>query len=354
MKSKPIKVLIVDDSPLAILAFRRIISTNSNFEIVGAVQESKKVLRELLYHQPNVIIMDYMMPELNGAELTRKIMEEKPTPILIVTGIDSSERESAQIEVLKAGAVDIFSKKGLVGYDRDEEKVNLFLRKLKVVSGVPVFTRRRNSYRTNYIRSKRSTNKERISVSQAKSFRLIAIGASTGGPPALEILLNSFDNPFPLPIVLVQHIGEQFLDGFISWLDKNIKLKVMKATAGFRLIPGVVYVAPEDRHMTVDKELTVLLDKSEPLHSCRPSVDRLFFSLAKSLKERTVGVLLTGMGKDGAEGLKAMYDVGAYTIIQDKKTSMVFGMPGEAYKLKAYSVIQPIDQIADVIKGAIF
>lgn len=341
-----IRVMIVEDSPTVQRVLSEMINSNPFFEVVGVVSHPSEALEKVKFLRPDVITMDFDMPGLNGAQTTRIIMEEIPTPILIVTGLSSSGYSSIQFESLKAGAVDMFSKHGLVDPQENHKFQDAFLRRLKIVSGVSVIKKFKPRGE-----SAASPKSPLTSVSEVskRNFKLLGLGASTGGPPALQKVLSDLPNPFPLPVVLVQHMGDEFLNGFVEWLDRNISLKVVKGTGGIPLKPGVVYVAPGGHHMMVSKTMTLELDKTPPINSCRPAVDKLFFSLAENFGKDTLGILLTGMGKDGALGLKAIHSQGGYTLIQDEETSVVFGMPGAAMEMKAYSQILPLGQIGTII-----
>jgi two-component system chemotaxis response regulator CheB len=294
--------------------------------------------------------MDFDMPGMNGAETSRAVMEKYPTPILIVTGLSQSKHKYIQFESLKAGAVDMLSKTGLVGSMQNASAKDAFLRKLKLISEVPVF--KKHSIRSDRPEHHEQRPIEKISL-EKKGYKILAMGASTGGPVALQILLKSIPKTFPLPIVLIQHIGDEFVDGFVEWLGKGLALPVCKGSHKAMLNPGVVYVAPEKSHMTITPHLSIHLDYSPPINSCRPSVDQLFLSIAQNIKELAIGVLLTGMGQDGAMGLKAMHSQGALTIIQDEATSVVFGMPKAAYHLNAHRYMLPLEKIANQIQSAL-
>lgn len=345
-------MLIVDESPEAVARLRELIESSPDFVVVGSTSQPEKVLDKVLRLQPDVITLDFQVPRLRGAEATRLIMQERPTPILIVTSQDAAGRDLSQFNLLEAGAVDLISKDGLLDAQRSDSACRAFLRKLKIVAGVPVL--RRSSYMARVAAeaaplAEVASPPPRLGAARPPGYRLLAVGASTGGPPALLTLLGSLPQPFPLPIVLVQHMGDDFIDGFVAWLRTSIRAQVVKADGGERPAPGVVYVAPGNAHLVVTKGGALALDPGPPLHSCRPSIDRLFFSIAEHHPAEGIGVLLTGMGRDGAQGLKAMRTAGGLTIIQDEASSVVFGMPGEAFKLRAHSLVLPIQEMGGVI-----
>jgi two-component system chemotaxis response regulator CheB len=176
--------------------------------------------------------------------------------------------------------------------------------------------------------------------------QLVAIGVSTGGPPTLQAILGGFPSSFPVPIVIVQHISNGFVNGLAKWLGETTPLRVKVAEQGERLLPGVAYLAPDDFHLHVNPPGLVWLDPSPPVCSHRPSVTELFISVSKSYGRQAVGVLLTGMGQDGAEGLKVMRQAGAYTIAQDEATSVIFGMPKVAIEIDAVDRVLSLESIA--------
>lgn len=355
MPDEPIKILLVDDSPTVLQGLREIVGTSPEFKLVAALSDPVKAVAAVELLHPDLIVMDFDMPGLDGAELTEIVMRRFPTPVLIVTGLDSPVRQAqAQFRALQAGAVDIISKAGLLGAVRDDAARRSFLRKLKVVAGVPVVRRWRDRAH-DALPQERSATREGATphdaVPRGSACRLVAIAASTGGPPALQAVLSSLGPELPVPVAIVQHIGSEFMDGFVHWLGGASGQRVVKARTGERLTPGTVYVAPGEHHLALEPDLRVVLDAGVPLNGCRPSADRLFGSVATSLGDRAIGVLLTGMGRDGATGLKLMRQTGATTLVQDEETCVVYGMPGEAVKLGAHSMILPLEAIGPALRG---
>jgi two-component system chemotaxis response regulator CheB len=179
---------------------------------------------------------------------------------------------------------------------------------------------------------------------------VIAIGASTGGPQALSAILEGLPAPLGIPILLVQHITDGFTEGFVEWLDSRTSMRVVLAAQGQVPEPGTMYVAGSGRHMTITRDGRVHLDNGPPVNGFRPSISRLLYSVAESCGREAVGILLTGMGRDGADGLRVMRDAGALTIAQDEASSVIFGMPGEAVRLKAACEILPPAAIAEALR----
>jgi len=348
---RPIHVLLVDDSPTVLAAFSAAFSASDEFVLLGAIDDSRKVLSAVTAQSPDVLVMDLDMPHLDGAEVTQLIMEQCPTPILIVTSIRQSAGDG-HFRALAAGAVDILGKDRLVGIESNPYVQNLLYRKVRIVAGVTVFRRSRENQREKGVEPSSSTAPTldpQIPESIGWRPRILAIGASTGGPPAIQALLASFEDMIRVPVVIVQHMSEEFMPGFISWFASNCRLPVVLATEGLQFLSGTVYVAPGDRHLTVDGHLTAHTDSTVPINGCRPAIDRLFASLADSIGRGVIGVLLTGMGRDGALGLKTLHGTGAITIAQNEATSAVYGMPGEAVRMAATSMVLPLEQIGPTI-----
>ncbi|MBI3889994.1 MAG: response regulator [Candidatus Wallbacteria bacterium] len=355
MSAGPIRVLIADDFPTALEGLRRIVESTPEFHVIAALTEPRRVLEAVEREKPDLILLDFDMPELDGAQLTQAIMARFPTPVLIVSGLDSpATRQHAQFRALEAGAIDMVGKSMLAGADEDGPARRAFLRKLRVAAGVTVFRRWRG---VGVPASPRPRGKIpgaqalRVISESSRGCRVVAIAASTGGPPALSQVLSSFGGDFPVPVVVVQHIGDEFLDGFVGWLGTSSGRKTLKAQSGQWLEAGTVYVAPEDCHLEVTPNLTVTLDRGVELNGCRPSADRLFGSVATAIGAAAIGVLLTGMGRDGATGLKLMRQSGAVTLVQDEDTSVVYGMPGEAVKLSAQTAILPLTEIGPALRA---
>ena len=273
---------------------------------------------------------------MNGIEATKQIMAHHPTPILIVSGSNNRIINLSILDALAAGAVDAFDKPG-----ENESKKHWcedFLRRLHVVAGVKVIR---------HINGSTSERRRRPVVSAPVG--LVAMGASTGGTEVLHRMLRVLP-PLPVPVLLVVHFPDSLFTEFVEWLGAPARMPVVAASSGLSLesLKGVVCVARPDRHMVV-KANTVSLSDAPPEHFCRPSVDVLFRSVAQSCGPSTLGVLLTGMGRDGAAGLLEIHQAGGVTIAQDEATSAVFGMPKAAIELGAVDHVLPDQEIAHAI-----
>jgi len=331
-----IRVLIAEDSITVRTLLRELIGSDPKLRVVGEAKNGAEAIELSEKLKPDVISMDIKMPVMNGLEATRIIMERVPTPIVILSGLISNDESKLVFDSFQAGALKVL---------RKPEGLQDLNRVLKLISGVKV-VRRRQQRATTSIRSagveyarnpigEKGQEGKRARGQEKKNIEIIAIGASTGGPAVLNNILSEISAPLPVPILVVQHITQGFADGFVHWLNENCNLHVKLATDNEILLPGMIYIAPDDYHLTVSSKNRIRLHQDEPYKFHRPSATVLFQSVAKVYKDRAMGILLTGMGNDGALGLKSLKDVGAYTIAQDEDSSVIFGMPMEAIKLGA-------------------
>ncbi len=363
-----IRVLLVEDSPLAIVVLKRILNSSEQIEVVGEAGTGLEALKLIPKVQPDVICTDLHMPHMNGLELTSKVMALYPRPILVISVSVQQEDTDQIFELLDAGAVDIFPKPSAAMAKDNQLLQQELINKIKILSGVKVFTKNRKSIlgkqkqgsfgkgklpemdysnNQNQISGVSQTgNPAALSSNYSSKPRIVVIGASTGGPQALNGVFTQLPSNFPLPIICVQHISLGFLQGFIDWLASNCPLPVHIAQPGDIPQPRRIYFAPEQQHLEFDAMGRFICSDSEPLEGHRPSVTVTFESVAKFYGKATVGILLTGMGRDGATGMQTIAEVGGLTIAQDEATSLVFGMPKEAIALGAAKEVLPIDAIA--------
>jgi two-component system chemotaxis response regulator CheB len=287
--------------------------------------------------------MDIIMPIMDGLEAIQYIMASCPTPILVVT---SNREAGIAFQAISSGALEVMQKPDL---SLGPEQWDGFVERVKILSQVKVIT---------HLRGRRAVKKSpEIEVAPpAPATRplprrgwLVAIGSSTGGPGALSSVLSPLPKDLSAGLVVVQHIAEGFVEGLVEWLDTITELKVRKATAGQVISPGEVYIAPTGRHMVVTGDGKVDLNDDPPVEGQRPSVDVLFESVCRYYGPRSISVLLTGMGRDGARGLKKIREAGGKTIAQDEETSAVFGMPKVAIELGGVDMVLPLHSIAGQI-----
>ncbi|MBU1276507.1 MAG: chemotaxis-specific protein-glutamate methyltransferase CheB [Proteobacteria bacterium] len=334
------KILIVDDSSTQRQLLRQVLSQDPDFEVVGEAADGVEALKLCHELQPDLVTMDIQMPRMNGYEATRRIMSESPRPVVVLTSSFSDRMLGISFKALDNGALMVLGKPTSLAMTQQEKEQ--LLGQLKAMAGVKVVRRRWNRQ----VPFRESGEVPAASLAPAgKKVELICMGASTGGPPALQKVLQGLSPQATPPIALVQHINLGFMDSLARWLSDTTGFQVMPAKPGVRLQPGMVLLAPENRHLTVFKGGMVRLTEDAPMDGHRPSVTTLFRSAAV-YGPSALGVLFTGMGRDGAQGLLEMKEAGAWTIAQDKATSVVFGMPGEAVALGGASEVLPLDAIA--------
>jgi two-component system chemotaxis response regulator CheB len=337
-----IKVLIVDDSLVARAHLFHLLSQDPEIEIAGQARSGEEALQFVGRNRPDVITMDLVMPGIDGIETTRRIMETVPIPIVIVTANYIKGDVDKTFQAMAVGAVAIIEKPRGMGHPDAARMARETISTVKAMAGVPVVRRWQPS------RIQKAEPAPAVPLA-ARRLDLVAIGASTGGPPALQILLARLPASFPVPILIVQHIARGFVDGMAHWLQQTIPLTVSLAKQNERPLPGSVYLAPDDRHLEIGRSGQMLLTDSETEFGVRPAVAHLFRSVAANAGSAAAGVLLTGMGRDGSEELKLMRERGSVTFAQDAESSVVHGMPGEAIRLGAAAYVMPPAEIADAL-----
>lgn len=341
---KRTRVLIVEDSLTVRKRLLEVLGSDPELEVVGEAEDGKRGIALCESLRPDVMTLDMMLPVMTGLAATEYIMAYCPTPILIVSASTNRGELFRTYDALAAGAVDVLDKPLGDEFDGDWER--RLLATVKLVSRIKVITHPRARLRGV------TRAGVRPAVSPVESpVRCVAIGASTGGPAALLEVFRRLPARFPLPILFVIHIGRPFAGAFAEWLDNQCPFRVSEARDGELLPPpGAcrIVMAPPDHHLIVQGGRLRLTSGPEK-HSCRPSVDLLFESLAQELGPAAAAVLLTGMGRDGADGLLAVRRAGGCTIAQDEATSVVFGMPREAIALGAAERVLPIDQVAGAL-----
>lgn len=336
-----ITVLIVDDSPVVRRLLSRILQSDPEIEVIGEAENGIRALDFLKSHKPHVITMDIQMPVMDGLIATRSIMETYPTPVIIVSANWQPLEVAKTFEAIEAGALSLLEKPKGPNSPGSEEIAAQLIAGVKLAAKVRVRKLRSNkTYKT--LESPKKVKRREI--------RVIAIGASTGGPPAIREFLSFLPEDFPIPILLVQHIAIGFTKGFAEWLHEATPLKAQMARNNTFLEGRTIYVAPEGYQMGVKYGGLLALTKDPPEHSMIPSVSYLFRSVAKVYKEKGVGVLLTGMGIDGALELKGIKDMGGLTFAQDRDSSVIHGMPGEAIRLGSSQYVLSPKGIALALK----
>jgi two-component system chemotaxis response regulator CheB len=345
-----IRVLIVEDSVVVRELLDFILGSDPAIRVVGTARDGEEALQAVQALKPDVITMDIQMAGMDGYEATRRIMAAHPTPIVVVSAIVDVKEVATTFRALEAGALAAVQKPMGIGHSDYEKTAQSLIQTVKLMSEVKVVRRR-------WPRQGREGLDSAVSPGAAVGLRLVpgdigivAIGASTGGPPALQTILSGLPKDFPAPVLIVQHICPGFVQGLAVSLAESSELPVHVASQGERLLPGHVYLAPDKLQMGVQIGGRISLSADPPENGLRPATSYLFRSVAQVYGRKAVGVLLSGMGRDGAEELKLMKTKGAVTIAQDKESSVVHGMPGEAIKLDAAVYVLPPVGIAVLLK----
>lgn len=339
-----IKVLVVEDSPVVREFLVHILGSDPGIRVVGTAHDGEEALEAIARKRPDVVTMDVHMPKMNGLDATRRIMETCPTPIVVVSGSTDPAVVATTFEAMEAGALAVLRRPAGIGHPDHEAAARELVQTVKLMSEVKV-VRRWSSARRDSIARPAPPRLERA----PGTCRIVAIGASTGGPPVLQAILSQLPADFPAPILVVQHMASGFVRGFVEWLAHSSRLPVHVAEHGEPILAGHVYVAADELQMKAGRDGRIALTREPPENGLRPSVSCLFRSVAEVYGSDAVAGLLTGMGRDGADELKLLRDKGAVTFAQDKASSVVHGMPGEAIKLDAAALVLPPDKIAPVL-----
>jgi len=300
------------------------------------------------------VTMDVNMPRMNGLEATRRIMREVPTPIVVVSSSLMHTEVDLTFEALQAGALSVVRTPGV----HDPETCSQVINAVRLMAGVPVVRRWGQAARGPAMRNERMQAGARPAIvpaappvlaSSALTIQLIGIASSTGGPGTLAQVLRPLPADFPVPILIVQHITSGFAAGLAEWLNSQVSLNVDLAAHGSVPKPGTVLVAPDDYHMYINAQGVIELSHDEPLRSLRPSANYLFTSMARYMGSRSAGVILTGMGDDGVDGLEKLHKAGAVVIAQDEPSCVVYGMPREAVQRNIVDWVLSPDQISGLL-----
>jgi two-component system, chemotaxis family, protein-glutamate methylesterase/glutaminase len=347
-QGRRVRVLVVEDSPAVRELLIHVLSSDPEIKVVGVSRSGEEAIEAAGQLKPDVITMDIHLPKMNGFDATRRIMETCPTPVVIVSGSANTGEATTTTRATQAGALAVVSKPDGQGRVGHEDRAAKLIQAVKLMSEVKVLTRWARPPRGDAVREQSPARQLGRSGSIAP-FQVVAIGASTGGPPVLQTILSRLPKDFPIPVLVVQHMADGFVEWFVDWLAQGCAVRVQVAAQGDLILPGHVYLAPDGAHMNVGMGGRLWLSQEDPENGLRPSVSHLFRSVANTYGGNAIGVLLTGMGKDGAKELKLMKDEGAITLVQDKASSVVHGMPREALSLDAASYVLSPDKIAEAM-----
>ncbi len=337
MENEKIRVLVVDDSPLTRDYLKEILNKVDDIEVIGTAENGRDALERTIELSPDVITMDVEMPIMDGIKATKEIMKKKPTPIIILTSSVNTRNRYRVFDVLKFGALEIMQKPSPVPDTDWDEMVLPLIEKIRVASKTDVKKRFDVDF------------KEKKLLQDSKGrFEIVAIASSTGGPSVLNKILSNLKPNFKLPIVVAQHISYGFTEGLVKWLNVNAALKVNVVDGEENLREGNVYFAPDGAHITSDGERIKPIF-SPPVRGIRPSADILFESVSTSYGEAAIGIVLTGMGKDGVRGIERIKDMGGLTLAQEPKTAVISSMPENAIKTGKIDYVFSPKGIADFL-----
>ena len=335
---KVTRVLIADDSALARSFLEDLFQGIPEIQIIGMVENGKEAVQFCRRDRPDLIFMDVEMPVMDGIEATKVIMSEIPTPILIFSSIT---RSSLSFRAIQAGALEVMEKPNLHELENWKRNIQKLVQKIQMFSRIKV------------VRHMRPGGKHQESIPPDERFipKLVLVGASTGGPQALQTLFSDLPPTFPFPVVVVQHMTKGFLQGMVNWISSVCHLNAVIAQDGDVLKHGHVYFAPEDQFCVLKTPLKLCLTTDMPMWTQhRPCVNYLFQSAIHLFPEHTLALLLTGMGKDGAEGMLELKKAGGRTITQDQASCMIYGMPKEAEAIGASQQVMNLSEMNQMLK----
>jgi len=338
-----IRVLLVDDSPSVRAVLKRFFSRTTDMQVVGEAEDGAQALRAVLEVQPDLIVMDLQMPVMDGYGAIEQIMSMRPTPIVVLSSRATRNQMQTAFEAIRRGALEVLPKpEDTPSWHQLAETLPETVRAIIEAQSQPRPRRKR-----------RTAEEEAALIAAPQELRWVAIGASTGGPAAIRELLVNVPADAPVGFAIVQHIASGFELGFSDWLNNQLPFDVRLAKDGETLRKGIVRLAPGGSHLRLDPGGVLRLDTVSPARRAhKPSVDDLFFSCAESCPREVAGVLMTGMGADGVEGLLALRKSGGLTLVQDEASSVVFGMPRVALEKRAADVALPPKGLARTLVRA--
>ena len=344
MPDRAVRVVVVDDSPTVREMLTTLLQSAPDIDVVGTGANGEDAVRLAQRLRPDVITLDIRMPRLDGLEATRRIMHERPTPIVIISGSLMRGDVDLSLEALRSGALTVLKKPGLNDPETCENVVNT----VRLMAQVPVVRRWRSPAEPLTGGPAKTDRREARPPRPVikRDIRVVGIASSTGGPAALAAILRELPAQYPLPILIVQHVTIGFTAGLAEWLAQQTPLRVTIAGHGEALQPGTVMIAPDDYHLQINAHDIIELSRQAAYRGLRPSANFLFHSLARAYGRQAAGFILTGMGDDGVDGLEALHQAGGLTIGQDEETCVVYGMPCEAARRQALDYVLPLEHMA--------
>lgn len=339
MTARPLRILVAEDSALFVAVLEDVVTAEPDMEIVGIADNGEDAVRMCRELQPDLILMDIQMPRMDGLAATEAIMANTPTPIFVVTSDPYQGGVDMSFKALSAGALDLMPKP--TAFPWPEREKAPFLRKIRLLAQIPVVRHPRGNLRRKQV-SMHGTRRQ----PPVEDAAIVGVIASTGGPKALARLFSDLPADFPAPILVVQHIIRGFSEHLAGWLDANSDLRVQEAMHGMRAEPANVYVAPADTHMELTQGRFIELNEGPPVGGHCPSGDLLLESIARHAGSMGVGIIMSGMGSDGTAGLAALHRCGGSTFVQDRESSVVYGMPQSALDLGVVNDVVEFDDMA--------
>lgn len=348
MENKKIRSVIVDDSAFMRTALERMLKSDPSIEIVGSAANGVEAIDRVVRLKPDVVTMDVEMPIMDGLQALKEIMRLRPTPVLMVSSL-THEGAKVTLDALELGAVDYLPKPGAT------LTTNILRLQEELITKIHAAAESKpRQIKLEYI-SKKSPS---FPIKESRITKVVFIGASTGGPPAIQKILSGLDSNLPAPVVVAQHMPKSFTAAFSSRLNHICGIRVKEASDGEQLQNAVVYICPGDHQTTINRSLDgkatfSIIPNTLSREKFAPCIDTLLFSAAKEYAQNAIGIILTGMGEDGARGLKNIKLMGGLTIAQDRATSVVYGMPKAAIESRAATRILSINEIANEIELAL-
>lgn len=333
---KPLRVLIAEDSATQRQLLVTLLRSDEDIVEVAEASDGREAVAVCKRVRPDVVVMDVRMPHLDGLEATKQMMIETPTPIVLMSSLDV-EAVRTSMKALDVGALTVLRKPPMPSSPHFERSVRHFISTIKAMAQVRV---------VRHWQTQPMSTRRQLGTHIEQRHAVVAVAASTGGPAALHRMLSMMPATFAAPILVVQHIAPGFTTGLVEWLDSAGPLTVKLAENGERLAPMTAYVAPDEHHLGLLDASFIKLDDGPAISTFRPSATYLYESVLAVMGRNTIGVILTGMGRDGVRGLEQIYRAGGTVIAQDEQTSLVFGMPQEAIAAGAADLVLPLDSIA--------